>query len=198
MKFAWTRTAATTVLVAAAFTAACSSSTHTGGTATVPPTPTTADPWAVPAVIDTAYLQRVMDRLDRSLGDAFREMVTAKAVDPKVDQILSALYAGDELTRTEQAFRTAATHLDKYRTVPGNPSTTIQTLLSNNHRCIYFKASRSLAAAFVNTPPARDSIAYVAIQSVPTASTGTTNPTHWVLILDALSPTGTIPGDPCL
>src|SRR5580704_1973201 len=108
-------------LALASLAAACGATTTTAqGTATVPPgaTTTTSDNWAVPATIEVAYLQRVMDRLDQSLGDALREMVTAKSVDNRVTRILDALYAGDELARTKQAFSAAASHLDKYQAVP--------------------------------------------------------------------------------
>ncbi len=59
--------------------AACSSGTKPGGTATVPtaaPTTTTtaaADPWAVPATITPAYLDRVLAELDHIDGNAKRD-----------------------------------------------------------------------------------------------------------------------------
>jgi hypothetical protein len=190
--------AATISLVLATLSAGCTGTTSAQGTATVPPgsTPTTIDPWAVPATIDVAYLQRVMDRLDQSLGDALREMASAKAVDSRVGQILDALYVGEELTRTRQAFDVAASHLDKYQLAPGGPVTSIKTILSATAECAYFAATRSFAAAFINTPPAKDSRAFVALSRAGSARSSL-NPTRWVLVLDALSPTGSTPKDPC-
>jgi hypothetical protein len=185
-------------LVLATLTPACSSSTRGGGTATVPQTPSTADTWAVPAVIDTPYLQRVMNRLDQSLGDAFREMVAAKAVDPKVEQILSALYAGGELARTEQAFRTASSHLSQYRSSPGDPTTTVDEILTRTTRCAYFSARRSFANTVTFAPPENGTRSYVAlVTSGARSSSAAINPTGWMLALDAVSPTGATPKDPC-
>ena len=63
------------VVALALLLTACSSG-HRVPTAQVRPAPpTTADPYAVPAVIDIAYVNRVLAALDQVDGDATREAV---------------------------------------------------------------------------------------------------------------------------
>ena len=121
----------------------CATRTVAGGTATVPTavTTTTVDPWAVPAVIDVAYLQRVMDRLDQSLGDALRELVAAKSVDPKVDQILRAIYSDSELPVAERDFQLHPGDLAKFRTDPGDPASRVTGVLSSTPNCVFLELS---------------------------------------------------------
>jgi len=191
----WPRVLAVAFVIVAS-TTACGGSVSKGGTATVPTTPTTPDPWAVPAVVDVSYLQRVMDRLDQSVGDALREMVSSRSVNARVEAILSAIYAGSELQRTEQDYRTiAATELSKYRTVPDNPSTHVLTILAMTPGCVYFSATRTIAPALINPPPAADTNGFLALRRAITNRD--LNPTNETLILDALSATSAIPRSPC-
>ncbi len=50
--------------------------------ATVPPATTTTNPYAVPAVIDVAYVNRVLAGLDAVMGDAGRSLVRSNENDP--------------------------------------------------------------------------------------------------------------------
>jgi hypothetical protein len=198
MKCHWSQGAAAVGLAVAALTAACDSSTHPGGTATVPATPTTADAWAVPAVIDTPYLQRVMDRLDQSTGDAIREMVSAKAVTPAAKAILQAVYVGTGYSMTISDYTAIATNgFQKYRTSPGNPSTRVDMIIAVHVGCIYFTAERTFAPALINPPPPSDTRAYLALKRATTPSGGAANPTGQALLLDAFTRSKQQPRDPC-
>jgi hypothetical protein len=189
----------TTGLVVAALLAGCSNGTVSAkGTATLAQATTTTDPWAVPAVIDVAYLQRVMDRLDQSLGDALRELVAAKAVDTKVETIFQAIYGQPEFNRTNSDFAGIAQHdLDKYRSVPGNPLTTVGRILSSAGSCTFFTATRTLAPALVSAPPEADTHAFLALRRPNVPPDDLANPTGQVLVLDALTRSGATPKDPC-
>ena len=180
---------------------ACGASTVAGGTATIPAavTTTTVDPWAVPAVVDVAYLQRVMDRLDQSLGDALRELVAAKSVDPKVDQILRAIYADPELSRSEHDYAAIATSgLANFRPVPGDPATTVQHVFSHSSDCAYFTARITLAASLVRPPPEAQTHSFVALRRAGLPSRLlVVNPTGFVIVLAGISTSTSTPKDPC-
>ena len=115
-------------------TAACSSSSGSHSTsATVrrlAPT-TTVGVDQVPAVIDVAYVQRVMDALDRVLGDAIRALVAAREPNREFYDRLRAVYGDPEFARKEEAFgRTAARGLATIRVDPGNPQTQVTRVIS--------------------------------------------------------------------
>ncbi len=80
--------------------AACSSggthSTARTADATVPASTTTTDPYAVPATIDIAYLNRVFAALEKINGDATRLIVAHHAITPDAAKLLSAIYTEDE------------------------------------------------------------------------------------------------------
>ena len=156
----------------------CATRTVAGGTATVPmaATTSTVDPWAVPAVIDVAYLQRVMDRLDQSLGDALRELVAAKSVDPKVDQILRSIYSDSELPVAERDFQLHPGDLAEFRAVPGNPTSQVSKVLSASAVCVYFYARRHFDAVFAHAIPDQDTYGWLAIER---GSPSALNPTGW-------------------
>jgi len=63
-------------------------------TATVPQATTTTNPYAVPAVIDEAYVNRVLAGLDQALGDLVRLVVSTKSIPPEALDRLRALYVG--------------------------------------------------------------------------------------------------------
>src|SRR2546422_5012378 len=114
-------------------TAACSSSSGSHSTsATVrrlAPT-TTVGVDQVPAVIDVAYVQRVMDALDQVLGDAIRALVAAREPNREFYDRLRAVYGDPEFAREEAAYGSAAARgLESMRTQPGNPMTRVDQLV---------------------------------------------------------------------
>src|SRR5688500_3647961 len=83
-----------------------------GPSATVRNAPTTAAATGatvvpvdqVPAVIDVAYVQRVIDALDHVMGDAVRALVAAKAPDREFYERLRAVYLDPEFERVQASF----------------------------------------------------------------------------------------------
>src|SRR3954452_13325268 len=98
------RMALPAVLAALALTAsaACSSgggskgSAGAGATVTVATEPartTTTNPYAVPAVIDVAYVNRVLAGLDAAVGDIVRQVIRTKAIPQEALDRMRAVYA---------------------------------------------------------------------------------------------------------
>lgn len=65
--------------------------------ATVPAPTTTTNPYAVPAVIDAAYVTKVTAALDKVLGDAIRSMVAAGTITTDGYDRLRAIFGSTEL-----------------------------------------------------------------------------------------------------
>ena len=59
----------------------------------------------VPAVIDVAYVQRVIDALDHVMGDAVRALVAAKVPDREFYERLRAVYLDPEFERVQADLR---------------------------------------------------------------------------------------------
>src|SRR3954447_16713594 len=99
------RPAIRAVLVAVSLTAlaACSPSSADRGAAgnsippaTDPPTTTTTNPYAIPTVIDAAYVNRVLAGLDAVNGEAVRLVVRSKTIPREAYDRLRAIYGTDE------------------------------------------------------------------------------------------------------
>ncbi len=67
-----------------------------GPTSTTGPT-NTFDQFAVPAVIDEAYLNRVLAEIDRVYGEVVRSTIAERSVTPKAAAALQSLYEGEAL-----------------------------------------------------------------------------------------------------
>ena len=91
------RLAVVGVVVAALLTSCGGKEEPLGPTATVPQGTTTTNPYAIPPVIDEAYVNRVLAGLDQVIGDAVRLVVKNRVVDEEVYYRLSSVYLGDTL-----------------------------------------------------------------------------------------------------
>src|SRR5438105_629499 len=103
-----TRRSLTALLVAmAAALGACKGSSEPlGPAATLPVGTTTTSPYAIPAVIDEAYVNRVLAGLDHAVGDVTREVLSEGSVTSGVKSRLAALYIADILQLRIALFET--------------------------------------------------------------------------------------------
>jgi len=191
------RTTAPWLLCAASLVAACSPSiVRASGTATVPTgapiptTTTTADPWAVPAVIDATYLNRVLAQLDHIDGDAYRDARAMNAVTPRYLQLERSIRADDaEVALDVKNLRHDLAHnWANVRQAPGDRRTTVLKLIPAPAPCVFASVSLNLADYTIN--PVKYPTWSVAL--LPAAPT-TVNPTHWVLAEDGFDFHGGIP-----
>src|SRR4051794_35930140 len=153
------RMALPAVLAALALTAsaACSSgggskgSAGAGATVTVAtevPRTTTTNPYAVPAVIDIAYVNRVLAGPDASLGDALRMVVATRTIPREAYDRLRAMYATDgSLQLAIDLFQSAIRkNFAGYNAEPGNQVTTVTDLLTSKAGCIFARVKRDYSA----------------------------------------------------
>ena len=89
-------------------------------TTTVPPTSSTvAAAFAVPAVIDLPYVQRVLETLYHLDGEATRQAYVKGALDDETDERLEALFANPRLASAKRNLRDSAQ--DGFRVLANPP-----------------------------------------------------------------------------
>lgn len=184
--------------------AACSSSSadKAGPAATVgtePVTTTTTSPYAVPAVIDAAYVNRVLAGLDAVVGDAVRIVVAARNLPPEALDRLRAVYAEDELLQLDiDGFqRDLRNGLSDYRPNPGNQVTIVAELINATPACIFSRVRRDYSLVGTNPLPGIGD-AWVGLKPIDVSrDPNRYNPTPWAFVYDGFPKDRSRPPDPC-
>lgn len=192
------------MLVASIVVAACAresaSPPRTDPTIPTLPAETTttaaANPYAIPTVIDAAYVNRVLAGLDQAVGEITRIVVRERSITQEVGDRIRAVF-------TPQARQLAldlyvgdiGRGLAGYRANPGNEQTTVDELLSVNPGCVFARVRRDGSAVAVVTDP-RLSTLWVAI--VPSVNGPEAfNPTGWSYLYEGFQRGFVAPADPC-
>ena len=151
---------------------------------TEPPTTATTNPYAVPAVIDAAYVNRVLAWFDQVEGDVVRHVVAARTLTPEDIAVLRSINASDGLFQvTLDAYQyTLRTGLGGFLPNPGNVKTVVLEVLSAKSSCVYVKVDRDSSAVAKSPNPAlrTEWVALRRLDSPPSPS----NPTGWGYILN--------------
>jgi len=167
--------------------------------ATEPERTTTTNPYAIPAVIDAAYVNRVLAGLDAAMGDVTRLVIRTKTIPPEAYQQLKALYADpDFLQIAIDGFQADMREVFKsYRLNPGNKVTTVTQLITAQSDCIFTKVSRDYSAVGLQ-PSATLEVQWVGIKPLDRNRDPTGfNRTSWALVYDGFPPSHTQPPNPC-
>lgn len=190
--------------VGLAVLAACSASTKSGGTATVPSsaptaapttavpsTSTTADAWAVPATITPEYLNRVLAELDHIDGDAFRDARAHSAVTPRFIELEQAIRAGrGELDLQEKGIKQeVAIGWTNIKATPGDRVMTTEAILSAAKPCVLAAVAIDFSPRTIGAPLHYPQWYAALVPGRP----DTINPTHWLLVDDGFEPSGGAP-----
>lgn len=208
MQYPVTRRTAVQAAVAALLLtalAACSSSssadrdTATAQTvATEPPTTTTTNPYAVPAVIDAAYVNRVLAGLDAQLGDVTRLLIRTKTFPAEAFDRLKAIYGDnrplqDKLDAYQEDLRL---RFSDYKSTPGNKVTNVTKLITSSPGCIFAEVHRDYSA--VTDLPTSSSPQWVALRPLDQSRDPYRyNPTTWALVFDGVHTNRSQPPNPC-
>ncbi|MCA1675689.1 MAG: hypothetical protein LC799_27090, partial [Actinobacteria bacterium] len=146
-----------------AASAACSSSPadKAGPTATVgtePPRTTTTNPYAVPPVIDIAYVNRVLAGLDAAVGDIVRLVIRTRTIPPEALDRMNAVYADpDRLQRSIDGFqRDIRENFNGYKGNPGNKVSVVSDLITATPTCIFARVQRDYSAVSANPSALRN------------------------------------------
>ena len=166
---------------------------------TAAPTTTTTNPYAVPAVIDAAYVNRVLAGLDAVFGDAFRLLVSRRKVEIEILDRFTAVYGDRELLNLQLKVVQDNIMFDaaKLPPVPGDKHTTVDTVISSSSACIFASVDRDYSA-FVGkpSPVGREWVALRPL-SVGVDPNGY-NGTNWAYVYEGFGPNHQPPGtSPC-
>lgn len=151
---------------------------------TAPATTATTNPYAVPPVIDAAYVNRVLAWFDQVEGDVVRHVIAVRTLTPEDVAVLRSINASDGLFQVAlDAYQyTLRTGLGGFLPNPGNMKTVVLEMLSVKSSCVYVKVDRDASAVARNPNPAlrTEWVALRRLDSPPTSS----NPTGWGYVLN--------------
>ena len=167
---------------------------------TAPPVTPTTDPYAVPPVIDAAYVNRVLEGLDAANGDVLRMVVRTKTIEPEAVDRLKALYSDKDLMQLQIDILQSDLRrgLSGIRPDPGNQRTTVKELITSKPSCLYAKVDRDSSQVATNPNPDLRTIWISLVPRNPAKDASRYNPTPWAFRYEGfqrdLSPP---PIDPC-
>ncbi len=197
------RRALATLLLAAS--AACTSSSNADRDTAAPntvrtePAPTTTtNPYAVPAVIDEAYVNRVLAGLDQVMGDVVRLVISTRTIPREAYDRLRALYGTDQwlqlaLDNFQADMRNGFTG---YKRQPGDKVSVVRRILTGDDRCIFAEVDRDFSAVSPTPNPVNPQ--WVGLRPLEsTRDPNGYNTTGWAYIYDGFPPSRLQPPNPC-
>lgn len=159
---------------------------------------TTTSPYAVPAMIDAAYVNRVLAGLDAVDGDITRMAVSVQRLRPELLDRLKALYADDPMRlQVEVLAQDARAGFKGYATNPGNRTTAVAELLTATPDCIFAHVKRDYG------PVAKRTDSQLVDEWVGLVPLGSFrdpnhyNNTGWIYIYDGFEEGHVMPKNPC-
>lgn len=109
--------------------------------------------FAVPAPIDEAYVERVLQVLDQVQGDVVRRIVETGALTANDRVALRAVFLDPELRAQTEGFAALVQSMDRLRKPPGDNRTTVVRLLTARPDCIYAETTVDVSATVADPPP---------------------------------------------
>lgn len=163
------------------------------------PQTTTTDPYAVPTVIDAAYVNRILAGLDAAMGDVARMVIETRTIPREALDRMRAYYGNDLwLQITIDNFQAdIRRNFSNYKANPGNKTSAVTELLSATPACIFVRVARDYSA--VSSSPPYTSTQWIALRPVqPSRDQRGFNQTTWAFIYEGFGPDKMAPAvDPC-
>jgi hypothetical protein len=154
----------------------------------------------VPAVIDVAYVQAVIDALDRVEGDAVRALVGAREPNLAFYERIRALYLDPQFDRVQTSYgRSAAQEMIELRAHPEDPVTRIDRIIAVTGDCVFAAVTRDFGPILKVPPTEERKKGYIGFGlKKPELDPARRNPTAWMIGLDGATSTGEEPKNPCV
>jgi hypothetical protein len=167
------------------------------GGATVPTaaaTTTTIDPYAVPAVIDVAYVNKILAVFEAVSGDAFRLYLRDRRITPEISDRIRALYGTGE--RYELEIRILEDEKEtRLAAEPGNRISTVARLITAAPTCIFAEVVRDYRPVGGKNS---NSVAWIGLRPPAVFNDPARhNPTPWRYVVDGAMPDRSQPPNPC-
>jgi len=130
-------------------TTTSTASTSVSPTATATP----ADPFAIPEVIDAAYVDRVLAELYRIDGDVVRKILATNTIGVEDARTLRAIYADPQVERAAMSLaRVLGVDKKNFKSPPGDRRVRVQRIIDADNTCI-LSIVKSDFSNVVNVPP---------------------------------------------
>lgn len=185
-------------------TAGCKRDGGATADTTVPTAPSTsastttavADISTIPAVIDEAYLNRVLAALDEVETQATRLIAANKRVVPPAAVLLKSIYSSDEFTILVDGWnRAMLTDPETQALKADDPGrqTTVKSIISASRECVYVAVSRLFLRTGHTLPD------YISLQPLDrTNDPEHHNPTAWMVGSSGVRNDNQQPSNPCV
>lgn len=172
-------------------------------TPTAPPSPSSSpspspEDYTVPAVIDDAYVQRVLTALYHLESEALRQMVASGDVTSETEGLIRALVRSDLAERDLDAYREGASEgFPGVLRPPGDQQITLHELIAAKPDCIFAQTLRDFTAV-LSDPGSQNGITYVQLLLKDEGQDPfDSNPTPWIVGGSVLRADEGRPEDPC-
>lgn len=191
--------------MALAASAACSSTpadtaSPSATVRTEPPTTTTTNPYAVPEVIDVAYVNRVLAGLDAAVGDVTRMVVRTRTIPREAYDRLRAIYATDDSLQLaiDILQRDIRRNLMGYSSNPGNQVSTVVHIITGKASCVFAQIRRDYSAIGPGASTTSDRN-WVALRRLdPSRDIDGYNQAGWSIAYEGFPPDRSEPSDQCV
>jgi hypothetical protein len=184
--------------------AACQDGGASGADDTLPSPPTsstTAAPpsYDVPAVIDAAYVARVMQALDHVYGNGVRHLAQVRTVDEEFLKHLVAIHNPRIYNLVQDLWvKTQAQGFAGLRADPGDPVTRVDKLLRADRECVLIEGDRNLSPLHT-ADDLTNHHRFVALAPLRAdRNPGGLNPTPWAINFSGEAAADTPPEDVCV
>jgi hypothetical protein len=169
-----------------------------GPTATVPTVP--PDPFAVPPVIDEAYVNRVLAGLDQADGDVVRLVVATKTIPLEAIDRLKTLYVEDALLQFQVDLLQDAlfVNFSGLKIPPGDTKTTVAKLISVRPTCIFAEVLSDAGDVAIRPNPDLNRQWFGIVPLDPDKQRLEYNRTSWAFIYKGFQRNLSAPSDPCV
>jgi hypothetical protein len=140
----------------------------------------------VPPVIDVAYVSAVMVAINHVHGEAARRVLAVNGVDADVRKSLAAIYTSEEYDGEISNFEKDALAgvSGIYAHPPGDPVTTVRSVISSSSKCVVADATTDLGPFFQRPiQPLTGTVIQLGLKA-QTTDPSHLNPTPWLVEVD--------------
>lgn len=160
---------------------ACTRGDGRGTDPTIPTRPvvtSAADPYAIPGVIDAAYVNRVLAALNQIDGDFIRLLVQTRTLGPGARTLVRAIYNDPEFDVEVRSLETLDFSLAKQP--PGNRKSSVTEVVTASASCILAKVRSDYSAVVVTPEDQPGKVEVVTLRPKQAgADPQSLNPTPW-------------------
>ena len=149
-------------------------------TSVAPTSSTVAAAFAVPAVIDLPYVQRVLETIYHLDGEATRLAYAKRAVDAEADERLEAIFGGEALAEARKVLRSNAdSGFRRFANPPGDATVRAVQTIQATPTCMVIRADLDFGPQYSEFRPTDPP----AVIQLKRADVLRFNPTGWGIVV---------------